>query len=77
MRTGTLYWGPIDKLEAATSKITRAAITKSTGVSQLPLCVACKAFLHQTYFPLDPFHLFRTIWPLYGIFGQYSAQRQK
>ena len=78
MRTGTSYWETINKLEAATSKTARAAITKSTGVSWLPLCAASKAFLHPTYFPVDPFiSSMRTIWPIYGMFGQYSAQRQK
>ena len=74
MRTGTLYWEKINKLEAAPSKTTRAAITRSTGVSQLQICAAHKAFLHQTYFPLDPFHLFYEnnmafIWDSWAIFS--------
>ncbi|EDQ98531.1 uncharacterized protein LACBIDRAFT_299510 [Laccaria bicolor S238N-H82] len=58
MRTAQSYWEIIKKLFAATSKTARAVITKSTGVSRLPLCAASRAFLHPTYFPLDPFHLF-------------------
>ena len=74
MRTGTSYWETIDKLEAATSKTARATITKSTGVSQLPLCAASKAFLHPAYFPLDPFHLLYEnnmafIWDTWTIFS--------
>ena len=74
MRTGTSYWETINKLEAATSKTARAAITKSTGVSRLPLCAASKAFLHPAYFPLDPFHIFYEnnmafIWDTWTIFS--------
>jgi len=74
MRTATLYWETINKLEAATSKTARAAITKSTGVSRIPLCAASKVFLHPTYFPLDPFHLFYEnnmafIWDFWTIFS--------
>jgi hypothetical protein len=35
-----------------------AAISKETGVARIPLCVSSPAFLHPSYFPLDPFHLF-------------------
>jgi hypothetical protein len=30
----------------------------STGVSRLTMCAASPAFLHPSFFPLDPFHLF-------------------
>ncbi|EDR04701.1 uncharacterized protein LACBIDRAFT_304028 [Laccaria bicolor S238N-H82] len=74
MRTAQSYWEIIKKLFAATSKTARVVITKSTGVSWLPLCAASRAFLHPTYFPLDPFHLFykngtafiRDIWTIFS-----------
>jgi Transposase family tnp2 len=74
IREAKLYWEIINKLEAATSKTARAVITKSTGVSRLPLCAASKAFLHPTYFPLDPFHLFYEnnmayIWDVWTVFS--------
>lgn len=51
------YWSVIAKLESAPSKAISKSITKSTGVSRLPLCAASPAFTHPTFFPLDPFHL--------------------
>src|SRR5271163_3930596 len=35
-----------------------ANISKSTGVLRLPLCASSAAFIHPSFFPLDPFHLF-------------------
>ncbi|KJA26463.1 hypothetical protein HYPSUDRAFT_132751 [Hypholoma sublateritium FD-334 SS-4] len=59
MRTQTHYWKTIEALsEAGLSKKNKAAITRSTGISRLPLCAASVAFTHPTFFPLDPFHLF-------------------
>jgi hypothetical protein len=57
MRQEDHYWATIEKLEMASSKNTQKAITKSTGISYLPLCAASLAFVHPTFFPLDPFHL--------------------
>ena len=31
---------------------------KSTGISWLAICATSPAFLHPSFFPLDPFHLF-------------------
>ena len=52
------YWKAIAEIQAATSGTRHAAITKETGISRMPLCAASPAFLHPTFFPLDPFHLF-------------------
>ncbi|KAF8148929.1 hypothetical protein B0H34DRAFT_828287 [Crassisporium funariophilum] len=58
MRNEEDYWKIIKALGASHSKAQRAKITKDTGISRLPLCAASKAFVHPTFFPLDPFHLF-------------------
>ena len=58
MRSQATYWETIERLGAATTKKERSEITKATGVSRLPLCAASVAFMHPTFFPLDPFHLF-------------------
>ena len=58
MRSQATYWKTIERLAAATTKKERSEITKATGVSRLPLCVASVAFMHPTFFPLNPFHLF-------------------
>jgi hypothetical protein len=52
------YWTIIERIQAASTKAAKAAITKETGVSRLPLCAASRTFSHPTFFPLDPFHLF-------------------
>ena len=52
------YWDTIRQLDAAGQvNSTRAKITKATGVSKLPGFAASKAFIHPSFFPLDPFHL--------------------
>ena len=58
IRDEVSYWKTIEKLEQASSKSARNAITQQTGISRLPLCAASPAFIHPTFFPLDPFHLF-------------------
>ncbi|KAF9521402.1 hypothetical protein CPB83DRAFT_928297, partial [Crepidotus variabilis] len=58
MRTQESYWETIAELEKATTKKDQSDITRRTGVSRLPLCAASPAFLHPTFFPIDPFHLF-------------------
>ena len=58
MRQESFYWATIKKIEAATSKAGKAALTKDTGISRMPLCAVSPAFLHPSFFPLDPFHLF-------------------
>ncbi|KDQ49046.1 hypothetical protein JAAARDRAFT_143997 [Jaapia argillacea MUCL 33604] len=58
MRNEQCYWDTIKEILAATSKNAAAAITKRTGISRMPLAAASPAFLHPSFFPLDPFHLF-------------------
>ena len=52
------YWKTIEKLQNAQNKAQCTSITKDTGISRMPLCAASPAFLHPSFFPLDPFHLF-------------------
>jgi len=58
LRTQSQYWKVIKKLEDAQTKKDKASIVKATGISRLPLCAASKAFIHPTFFPIDPFHIF-------------------
>jgi Transposase family tnp2 len=58
LRQESVYWETIAKLEGAPSKASRANLTKDSGISRMPLCAASPAFLHPSFFPLDPFHLF-------------------
>ena len=58
LRTQSQYWKIIKNLEDAQTKKDKANIVKATGISRLPLCAASKAFIHPTFFPIDPFHLF-------------------
>src|SRR6266576_804414 len=48
------YWDVIEKLNNAQTN----AIIKKSGISRMPLAAASPAFLHPSFFPLDPFHLF-------------------
>lgn len=52
------YWQTIHDLNMAKNPTARAKLVTRTGVSRLPLCAASMAFIHPTFFPLDPFHLF-------------------
>ncbi|EKM78020.1 hypothetical protein AGABI1DRAFT_42644 [Agaricus bisporus var. burnettii JB137-S8] len=53
------YWQTIRLLHnPLNSKADLMEITKSTGISKMPLCAASQAFIHPSFFPLDPFHLF-------------------
>jgi hypothetical protein len=72
MRTEQQYWATISALENAPTKAARAAVVKKSGISRMPLCAASKAFLHPSFFPLDPFHLFYEncmafIWDLWTV----------
>jgi hypothetical protein len=58
MRQEEFYWNTIQKLQNATTKASRDNITRETGISRMPLLAASPAFLHPSFFPLDPFHLF-------------------
>ena len=75
MRSQDVYWSTIKRLANATTKKERSEISKSTGVSRLPLCAASVAFTHPTFFPLDPFHLFYEncmafIWDIWTSFSK-------
>jgi hypothetical protein len=52
------YWDTIKRLESAATSQEHRKIVKSTGISCLTICAASPAFLHPSFFPLDPFHLF-------------------
>jgi hypothetical protein len=52
------YWETITNLHNTNSKTRKAAIVKQTGVGRMPLAAASPAFVHPSFFPLDPFHLF-------------------
>ena len=58
LRTQSQYWRIIQELEDAQNAKERAGIVKATGISRLPLCAASLAFIHPTFFPIDPFHSF-------------------
>ncbi|KAI0037476.1 hypothetical protein FA95DRAFT_1506941, partial [Auriscalpium vulgare] len=51
------YRETLAKLSKAKNKTARAAITRNSGISRLPLCMFSPAYLHPSFFPLDPFHL--------------------
>ena len=57
MHQESQYWEAIGKIQGATSKATKAILTKETGISRMPLCAASPGFVHPSFFPLDPFHL--------------------
>jgi hypothetical protein len=52
------YWDTIERLESAATSAERKRIVHSTGISRLTMCATSPAFLHPSFFPLDPFHLF-------------------
>ena len=52
------YWATIEKINSAATIDEYKRIVKSTGISRLTICAASPAFLHPSFFPLDPFHLF-------------------
>ncbi|KIL54839.1 hypothetical protein M378DRAFT_188714 [Amanita muscaria Koide BX008] len=58
MHTESHYWHTIAKLGDAKTKAEHKSIVKSTGISRMPLTAASCAFLHPSFYPLDPFHLF-------------------
>ncbi|KAI0054599.1 hypothetical protein BV25DRAFT_1816860 [Artomyces pyxidatus] len=58
IRKESHYWEIIVKLQNAETKSARNIITRESGISRMPLCVASHAFMHPSFFPLDPFHLF-------------------
>lgn len=53
------YWKVLDALSnPKLSGRARALLVKNSGVSRMPLAAASAAFVHPSFFPLDPFHLF-------------------
>ena len=65
IRTEDKYWEIIEKLSSATSKAQYNEIVRMTGISCMPLTAASPAFIHPSFFPLDPFHIFfENIMPL-------------
>lgn len=75
MRTQSEYWKTIMKIEEATTQAQITKISRSTGVSRLPLCAASAAFIHPSFFPVDPFHLFYEncaafIWDIWVTFSK-------
>ena len=58
LRSQRHYWATIEKLQSAHTIDEQRKIAKSTGISRLTICAASPAFLHPSFFPLDPFHLF-------------------
>ncbi|KDQ52872.1 hypothetical protein JAAARDRAFT_112501, partial [Jaapia argillacea MUCL 33604] len=73
------YWETINKLLKAVSKAASTTITKATGISCMPLAAASPAFVHPSFFPLDPFHLFYKdiiafLWDLWTIFSSKSER---
>ncbi|KAI0062672.1 hypothetical protein BV25DRAFT_1803365 [Artomyces pyxidatus] len=58
IRTEKHYWEVLVQLSKAKTKAARTAITRDTGISRMPLCAFSQAFVHPSFFPLDPFHLF-------------------
>lgn len=57
MRSEKHYWDTIEKLLNASTKAAHTEITKATGISHMSLATASPAFVHPSFFPLDPFHL--------------------
>ncbi|KAI0039342.1 hypothetical protein FA95DRAFT_1504300 [Auriscalpium vulgare] len=57
MRTELHYRETLAKLNQAKSKTASNKVTKMSGISRMPLCMFSPAFLHPSFFPLDPFHL--------------------
>jgi hypothetical protein len=52
------YWGVLSKLANVKSKAEAARISKETGIARIPMAASSPAFVHPSFFPLDPFHLF-------------------
>ena len=58
LRVQSQYWDTIQRLDSAATIDEKNMIMKSTGIARLTICAASPAFLHPSFFPLDPFHLF-------------------
>ncbi|KAI0037490.1 hypothetical protein FA95DRAFT_1506916 [Auriscalpium vulgare] len=73
------YRETLEQLSNANTKAARAKITRDTGVSRMPLCMAMPAFLHPSFFPLDPFHLIyeNCMAYLYDVWTVFSSPGEK
>jgi hypothetical protein len=59
LRTQGNYWEILSQLTQPGQTITaQKLLVTQTGVSRMPLAAAPNAFIHPSFFPLDPFHLF-------------------
>ena len=59
MRTEKQYWDTIKELlDKRKTKRQHEAITKDSGISRMPLAAASPAFIHPSYYPIDPFHIY-------------------
>lgn len=58
MRKQEDYWATLKRISDAKTATEKATISRSTGVSKIPIAVALPGFIHPSFFPLDPFHLF-------------------
>lgn len=58
MRKQEDYWATLELLSNAKTAKERAAISRATGVAKIPTAAALSGFIHPSFFPLDPFHLF-------------------
>ena len=78
IRTENFYWDSITRLHNAQNKTQLNAIVKQTGISRMPLAAASPAFVHPSFFPMDPFHIFfENIVPLmWDIWTIYSAPEE-
>lgn len=76
MRTQAAYLEVIKILSnPSISNKDKAEKIRTTGISRLPYCAASPCFIHPTFFPLDPFHLFYEncmpyLWDLWTSDGQ-------
>jgi hypothetical protein len=73
------YWDTIKELlDKTKSKRQCEAITRESGISRMPLAAASPAFIHPSFFPLDPFHLFfENIMPFLWDTWRGSSQNDK
>jgi len=73
------YWDTIKELlDKTKNKRQHNAIIRESGISRMPLAAASPAFIHPSFFPLDPFHLFfENIMPFLWDTWRGSSQNDK
>ncbi|KAF8327317.1 hypothetical protein F5887DRAFT_898877 [Amanita rubescens] len=79
VRTEKHYWDTIKELlDKTKNKRQHDAIVRESGISRMPLAAASPAFIHPSFFPLDPFHLFfENIMPFLWDTWRGSSQNDK